>query len=595
MRPSDRSAAIDEALLVERSFTGRGWKLAAPDDARALALCQRFDLPEIVGRILVQRQIDAASAEQFLRPRLRDCLPDPSHLLDLDAAVERIVAAVTAGDTIGIVGDYDVDGATSTALMVRYLRHFGCPTQVIIPDRLTDGYGPSLRIVERLAASGCRLVLTLDNGTTAHEPLARARELGIDVIVVDHHAPAATLPVATAIVNPNRADQTSPLRHLAAVGVVFVLAIALNRRLRARGDVPDLMRWLDLVALGTVCDVVPLTGLNRAFVHQGLKVAAAGVNPGMRALADLAGVGTLDDARPFGFAFGPRINAGGRLGHSGLGWKLLAGDDAGEAQAIAGTLDELNRRRQTLERQCLAAAQRAVEAQAEAGSPILVAIGDGWHPGVVGIVASRLVEVYGRPVLVISFDSDTGDGDAGKGSGRSVPGVDLGRLVLDARAAGLLEAGGGHPMAAGLSLTRAQLEPFRAFLTERSATSMPDGVPAAPLVVDALLAPSAMNLQLVEKLACLAPFGAGNGEPLLALKGARIMRPREVGQGHLSCLIGSPAGGAVKAIAFRAARRGLSEPLSLEGGTLMLAGRLRCDDYRGNRQPSFEIEDVAPA
>ncbi|MEZ5825217.1 MAG: DHH family phosphoesterase [Geminicoccaceae bacterium] len=337
------------ATLVERSFTGRRWFLQEPDPERTVRLSQRLHLPDIVARVLACRDLDQDEAKAFLDPRIRELLPDPSHLLGLDAAVERLAKAIRERSPIGIIGDYDVDGATSTALLVRYLQAFGCPFEVVIPDRLADGYGPNIRAVDRLADSGVGLLVTLDSGTTAHEALEHARTRGLDTVVVDHHLAENRLPPALAVVNPNRLDQESPLGGLAAVGVTFVLLVGLNRA-ASHGDVPDLMRWLDLVALGTVCDVVPLSGLNRALVRHGLKIAASGGVAGMGALARVAGIQRVSEAMQFGFAFGPRINAGGRLGRSDLGWKLLSTDDGDDAESIAIALDELNRKRQTLER-----------------------------------------------------------------------------------------------------------------------------------------------------------------------------------------------------------------------------------------------------
>lgn len=581
------TAGTGRATLVESSFTGRRWSLIEPDPGRTARLSQRLHLPEIVARVLACRDMDQEGATSFLDPRIRDLLPDPSHLLDLDSAVERLARAIRARERVGIIGDYDVDGATSTALLARYLTAFDCPFDVAIPDRLKDGYGPNPGAIDRLADAGAVLLVTLDSGTTAHEALEHAVSRGLDTIVVDHHLADRVLPAALAVINPNRLDQEGPLRHLAAVGVTFVLLVGLNRLLRQHGPVPDLMRWLDLVALGTVCDVVPLHGLNRAFVRQGLKVAAAGANPGMRALGRAAGVEVVREATQFGFAFGPRINAGGRLGRSDLGWKLLVTEDDGDAEGLAAALDELNHRRQQLEHECLKAAERSVETQVEAGRSILVAAADGWHVGVVGIVAARLMERYHRPCFAIGFDGNTGVGSA-----RSVPGIDIGRIVLEAREAGLLVKGGGHPMAAGITIERDKLPAFEQFVDEVGGT----GKPPAPLPLDleGLISPSGVNLDLVEKLGALAPFGAGNPEPLLGLREARIMRPRTVGTGHLSCLIGGPAGGAVKAIAFRAAQKDLDYHLSRDGGMVMLAGKLKREEYRGQVRPSFEIVDAAP-
>ncbi len=579
-------------ILVERSLTGRRWRLVPerPDLARTIA--QLLDLPEIVGRVLAARGIAAAAVPGFLAPRLRDWLPDPSHLLDLDRAVERLVAAVQGRETIGLIGDYDVDGATSTALVRRYLDDVGAGVEVRIPDRLADGYGPNVAAFDSLKAAGCRLVLCLDSGTTAFAPLAAALALGLDVVVVDHHSAEATLPAALAVINPNRQDQISPLGDLAATGVSFVLLVALNRALRAAGHFagraePDLLGSLDLVALGTVCDVVPLLGLNRAFVVQGLKVARKGGNLGLRALAARAEIEVVDTARKLGFVLGPRLNAGGRLGQSGLAAELLTATDPARAEAIASRLHALNTERQAMEQGTLAAAMAAVEPQLLEDAPVLVVAGAGWHQGVVGIVAARLVERFARPAVVIGIDGATG-----KGSGRSRPGYDLGAAVIAARQMGLLEAGGGHPMAAGLTVAADRIEALQRFFCARPTTAaFTPG--AAELKLDGALGLNALNLELAKKLEQLGPFGAGHAEPRFVVTAERILQGRSVGRGHVSCLLAPYAGPAVRAIAFRAAESGLDQAL-LEGHPLRLVGRLRRDTWQGQERIGFEIEDAAP-
>ena len=590
--PASNPTTAAGEILVEHSLTGRRWRLASerPDTARIIA--QHHDLPEIVARVLASRGTAPETVAGFLEPRLRDWLPDPSHLVDLDRAVDRLVAAIGGAERIGLIGDYDVDGATATALVRRYLEAVGATVEVRIPDRLADGYGPNAKAFASLAAAGCRLVLCLDSGTTAFDPLTAAAALGLDVIVVDHHSAEATLPPALAVINPNRLDQASPLGDLAAVGVAFVLLVALNRTLRARGRFarlaePDLLGSLDLVALGTICDVVPLSGLNRAFVVQGLKVAQNGGNLGLRTLATVAGIEAIDDARKLGFILGPRLNAGGRLGRSGLAAELLATTDPVRAHDIASRLDALNAERQTLERGTLEAAIAAVEPQAADDAPVLVAAGAGWHQGVVGIVAARLVERFARPALVIGLD-----GGVGKGSGRSRPGYDLGAAVIAARRHGLLEAGGGHPMAAGLTVHQDRIDALTRFLCAWPATA--DFTPgAAELCLDGALTLGAVNLELARKLEQLGPFGSGHAEPRFVIAAERILQSRMVGRGHVSCLLAPPAGPAVRAIAFRAAERGLDQPL-LEGRPLRLAGRLRRDTWQGHERVGFEIEDAAP-
>jgi single-stranded-DNA-specific exonuclease len=581
-------------MEVERSVLGRCWRLRACDEAAALAISQLHGLPEIVGRVLAGRGVPPGEAASFLSPRLRHFLPEPSHLLDLDRAAERLADAVPKGEKIGLIGDYDVDGATATALVARYFRSLGVEVAFAIPDRLNEGYGPNPRVIEELAGQGCRLLVTLDTGTTAFEPLALARSKGLEVIVVDHHAAEARLPEALAVVNPNRVDQVSPLKHLAAVGVAFVVLVGVTRALRAKGffagrPEPPLLGWLDLVALGTVCDVVPLTGLNRAFVHQGLKVAQGGSLPGMGALARAAGLGAVTDARQFGFVLGPRINAGGRIGQSDLGARLLLSEDAAETATLAARLHALNAERQAVERALLDAALKAVEPQVARGLPVLVAAGEGWHHGIVGIVASRLVERHHRPVVVLG----TATGLA-KGSARSIRGFDLGAAVIAARQAGLLVHGGGHGMAAGMTLEEAGIERFHRFLMERFEAACGPGAPMPePLELDGALSVGAAQPALVTQIAQLAPYGPGNAEPRFCLTDARVVNARVVGDAHVSCQLAGTAGGRVKAIAFRSAASPLGRMLLDGGTTLRLAGRVKLDIWQGREQAAFEIEDAA--
>lgn len=583
-------------MEVERSILGRRWCLRPCDAATALAISQRHGVPELVGRVLAGRGIGLAEAAGFLHPRLREWLPDPSHLHDLDAAAARLAQAARTGEPVGLIGDYDVDGASATALVARYLTSLGAPTTFLIPDRLKDGYGPNPGLLDALAAQGCRLVVTLDTGTTAFAPLEHAAAQGLDVIVIDHHTAEPRLPPALAVVNPNRADQASPLRHLAAVGVAFVVLVALARELRGSGffadrPEPALLELLDLVALGTVCDVVPLTGLNRAFVHQGLKVARGTGLPGITALARAAGLPAVTDARQLGYVLGPRINAGGRIGRSDLGARLLTSTSPEEAAALAAELHALNAERQAAERALLEAAARQLEPQLAQDLPVLIAAGEGWHPGIVGIVASRLVDRHHRPVLVLGL----AEGIA-KGSGRSVPCFDLGGAIIAARLAGILERGGGHRMAAGMTLAAEAVERLHAFLLERFvATAGAEPPPPEPLELDGTLSVAAAVPALAAQIALMAPYGAGNMEPRFALLDAQPQQARLVGDSHVSCILTSLSGGRVKGIAFRAAGTALGRAL-LEGRLpLRLAGRVRLETWQGREQASFEIEDAAPA
>jgi single-stranded-DNA-specific exonuclease len=513
----------------------------------------------------------------------------------MDRAAERIANAVRGGERIAIFGDYDVDGATSAALLARFLSAVGAAPRLYIPDRMREGYGPNAPALLALRAEGVAVVITVDCGITAHEPLGVARAAGLEVIVVDHHEAEPILPPAAAVVNPNRLDETSPLKQLAAVGVAFLLAVAVNRRLRALGHFapqqrpePDLMAWLDLVALGTVCDVVPLTGLNRAFVAQGLQVMAQRRNVGLAALSDVARL----DARPTtyhaGFLLGPRINAGGRVGRADLGVRLLVTEDAEEARALAQELDAYNEERRRIEAEVLTAALAQAERDATENAPVFVAA-EGWHPGVVGVVAARLKERFARPAFVVALDGETG-----KGSARSVAGVDVGAAVIAARQKGLLVNGGGHAMAAGLTVAREKLAALRAFLTERVGDEMARSAAGASLGLDGALALEAASRDLVSLLERIGPFGVGNAEPRFAFAGARVVTAEVVGAEHVRCVLAGPANGRLKGIAFRAVDTALGRALlASRGSTLHVAGRLERDDWQGREGVQLVIDDAA--
>lgn len=583
----------DAFLGIDHSLSGRHWQLSPSDPRAAEQISQRLALPEILGRVLASRRIELDAVEGFLNPTLRDLLPDPFHLKDMDKAADRLAAAIQSDEMIGLFGDYDVDGATSAALLQRYFRAVGGRCLVHIPDRMIEGYGPNIAALLKLQQAGAGLVVTVDCGITSFEPLAAAKQAGIAMIIIDHHEAEAALPDAFAIVNPNRLDETSSHGHLAAVGVAFLLAVAVQKKLRdcdwfAERPAPDLMQWLDIVALGTVCDVVPLIGVNRALVAQGLKIMARRANPGIAALADRAGIEERIEAFHLGYLLGPRVNAGGRVGQADLGVQLLATDDPAEAAIMAERLDLYNKDRQEIEAAVLLDAIEQVESRADDGRPLVIAAADGWHPGVIGIIAGRLKERYGRPSCVIAFE-----GEEGKGSGRSVPGLDLGGAVIAARQAGLLVKGGGHAMAAGFTLRKARLQEFSDFLAERLTEQM-EGPLRPTLTLDGALDPAGATIELVETLARLAPFGSGNAEPRFALIGARISAPRIVGSGHVSCSVTGRNGGRLKAIAFRAADSELGHALLANDGTPMhLAGTLRIDNWQGRSAVQMFIEDAA--
>jgi single-stranded-DNA-specific exonuclease len=587
---SDAATAI---LGVERSAGGRLWRSREGDARLGLALAQRHGLPEVVGRIMAARGIGLEDAAVWLEPTLKALLPDPSHLKDMDRAVNRIAHAVRSGEVIAIFGDYDVDGATSTALLLRLLESVGGRVVTYIPDRMTEGYGPNAPALLALRQRGATVAVTVDCGITAFEPLEAAAEGGLEVVVVDHHVAEPRLPRAHAVVNPNRLDDDSPHGQMAAVGVAFLLAVAINRALRDAGwyagrPEPDLRQWLDLVALGTVCDVVPLTGVNRAFVAQGLKVMAQRGNPGIAALADVARMGEAPEAWHAGFLLGPRVNAGGRVGEAGLGAALLSAPDYATALPIARRLDAWNIERKEIEAVCLEEAIAQVEAS-DLHDGLVYAASEGWHAGVIGIVAGRLKERYNRPACVVAL-ADGG----GKGSGRSVSGVDLGSAVIAARQEGLLVNGGGHAMAAGFTVAADHQADFRAFLADRIMAQTGPGGPVAELGLDGTLQPRGATVELATALQRLAPFGSGNREPRFALPAARVVQADIVGEDHVRCILTGEDGGRLKAIAFRAAGRPLGQLLMQSGGLpVHIAGQLRLDRWQGRESVQLIVDDAA--
>ena len=581
---------------VARSFSGNEWHLRYGNDRLGLALAQQYGLDEVLGRLLVQRGVNADQVPLFLEPKLSSLLPDPVHLNDMAVAAARLADAVEGGEGIAVFGDYDVDGATSSALLERYFRSIRIPIQVYIPDRQLEGYGPNTPALEKLKQRGASVVITVDCGTTAYEPLAAANAMGLDIIVVDHHLAEAGLPKAVAIVNPNRLDDDSSHTQLAAVGVTYLLAIALNRILRERGyfngggcSEPDLLENLDLVALGTVADVVPITGLNRALVTQGLKIMARRRNPGLVALADGAGIDEVPGAYHLGFVLGPRVNAGGRVGEAGLGARLLATDDAAEACEIAARLEACNAERRAIEDNILDKAIAVCDGEPEGA--LAFAAGKGWHPGVIGIIASRLKERYNRPACVVAVD-----GEACTGSARSIPNFDLGAAVIAARQSGILLDGGGHAMAAGFTMMSAKLAEFRAFLEERVARHIASSGFVPSLTVDGVLQASGASLDLIEAVQKLGPFGSGNAEPRFAFSGLRVAKSDVVGKDHVRCYLNGADGGRLTAIAFRSADSAMGRALlDRSGAPLHLVGRLRENVWQGRSSVQLVIDDAAHA
>ncbi|MDE0993206.1 MAG: single-stranded-DNA-specific exonuclease RecJ [Rhodospirillales bacterium] len=581
-------------LGVEKSLTGKFWLQRPLDERLALTLSQRLGVSEIIGRVLASRDIGLDDAKGFMEPTLRDHLPNPSLLKDMDVAAKRLAGAIMQDELIGIFGDYDVDGATSSSLLARMFKAVGGRSTTYIPDRIKEGYGPNGPALLAMRKSGVSIAVTVDCGTMSHEPLDIAKKAGLDVIVVDHHAAESDLPDAVAIVNPNRLDDESGQGHLAAVGVAFLLVVALNRVLREAGwykirKEPNLTQWLDIVALGTVCDVVALKGANRAFVRQGLKVMAQRQNPGLSALADVAGLDEQPGSFHLGFLMGPRVNAGGRIGLSELGTRLLATEDPAEAMEIAHRLDGFNAERKEIEAQVLQQAIDALEAENADRTTAFVA-GKNWHPGVIGIVASRLKDRFNRPACVLSID-----GDKAVGSGRSVVGVDLGAAVIAARQLGLIEKGGGHQMAAGFTVQLENLGIFRDFLDERIGERIAEAGIIPTLKIDGALSAGGVSLHLIHELEKLQPYGSGNAEPRFIIPNARIASADVAGMDHLRFSLDNPGGYQTRGIAFRCMGSPLGDALlNHNGKPFHLVGRVKINRWQGRSYPQFQLDDAAP-
>ncbi|QQN74132.1 single-stranded-DNA-specific exonuclease RecJ [Croceicoccus sp. YJ47] len=584
---------------VEHSLSGRAWRwrggnvdCAAADEAGSA---------ELVTQLLLSRGVSVEDMDRHRSPTMRGFLPDPSIFADMENAADRLAQAVLAREAMTIYGDYDVDGATSAALMIRVLRMLGADPGHYIPDRLLEGYGPSGEALVRLGEQGSSLVVTVDCGAMAYEALDMAHDAGVDVIVVDHHKCSSVLPRAAALVNPNRLDECDEAAahgHLAAVGVAFLLSVALVRKLRARGYFadraePDLMALLDLVALGTVADVAALHGLNRAFVAQGLKIMARRQNVGLSALIDASRLKRAPVCSDLGFALGPRINAAGRIGESTLGVRLLTTEDPEEAAEIADRLDALNEERRGVEAEVQEAAEQQLAAQHNRA--VVVIAGHGWHPGVIGIVAGRIKEKAGRPALIIAMQDGDDGALIGKGSGRSIPGVDIGAAVIAARDAGLVMQGGGHAMAAGLTIAAEKLDAFRDFLDERLSRDVERARTSLTTTIDLSLAPGGLQPALVDTLESAGPYGVGWPSPRVAVGPVRLVKADVVGNGHVRIIAAGQDGARFKGIAFRAEETELGQALlhGSAGRRVWLAGRAKIDDW--GRVPAVElhVEDAA--
>jgi single-stranded-DNA-specific exonuclease len=581
-------------LGVGRSLTGRAWRERPADPALVRRHQMGLGLSEPLARALASRGVEAG--EHYLNPTLKALFPDPSSFLDMDRAASILIDALLANRPMTVFADYDVDGASSAAQLVRWFRAMGVELPIYVPDRLTEGYGPSPAAFRKIRDSGVELVVTVDCGAAAYEALACAKEIGLEVVVIDHHLMRDEIPDVAALVNPNRPGCGSGQGVLAAAGVAFVLLAALNREARGRGlfsgrSEPDLRQWLDLAALGAICDVTQLVGFNRALASQGLKVMSSWRNPGLKALLEVAKGSGPASVFHAGFILGPRINAGGRIGRSDLGARLLSTDDPDEAAMLAAELDELNASRKEVEKEIFEEAVRIAERESNFGdAPLVLVAADDWHPGVIGIVASRLRERYRKPALVIGVDRAA---NVGKGSGRSQTGVNLGRAVQAAFDEGLLLAGGGHAMAAGLSIRPELIPDLRAFLNERLAEEAEAAAAADCLDIDALVTTGGCDRGLYQSFQNLAPFGPGNPEPMFAAANVRVERPMALRGGHVRVTLADSSGGRLKAVAWRAEDTDLGRRLLSEAGAIHVAGKLRPDDWQGRESVELEIEDAA--
>lgn len=584
-------------LGVRRSANGAAWahRLTERQEMAALAIAQGHGVPEIVARVLAGRNVAAETVEKFLDPTIRDLLPDPASLTDMGAASARLAEAIARRERVAIFGDYDVDGAASSAMLWRFLAHFGVEAEIYIPDRIFEGYGPNPDAMRELVSRGARLIVTVDCGTNSASSIEAARQAGADVVVLDHHQVGGELPAGVPIVNPNREDDLSGQGHLCAAGVVFLALVQTARVLRtSRPDLaqPDLLFMLDLVALATVCDVVPLTGVNRAFVVKGLLAIRQQRNVGLAALARTARIGEPINVFHLGFMIGPRINAGGRIGDAALGSRLLATDDPPEAERIAEILDRLNQERQAMEQVMLAEARAEADAELAGGDgPAVVVTGsDKWHPGIVGLLASRLKEHARRPAFAIAFNPN----GVGTGSGRSVAGFDLGRLVRGAFERGLIDKGGGHAMAAGITVQRGRLGELRAYFEEQAANEVLRLRDEETLPIDAALSAEGATQGLLDALEQAGPFGAGYPAPTFVLPRHQVRDVRPVGSSHLRVELRSDAGGSVQAMAFRAVGTDLGEFLGRSrGARVHVAGQVQANYWNGARSVQFRIVDAA--
>lgn len=597
---SQQQTSVSSTVLAEKSVRGMRWVYAQGDSKDIADIAAEHDIDETIARLLVVRGVKPADASSYLKPTLRDLMPDPLALTDMDKAVERLSRAIMEGETIGVFGDYDVDGVTASSLLFLYMRELDVEIEVYLPDRVGDGYGPSIAAFENLRERGANIIITVDCGASAHDPIEAAGQKGIDVVVIDHHLMTGPPPqYASGVVNPNRPDDLSGLTNLSAAGVAFMVLAGLNRALHEKNYFegcarPDLLKWLDIVALGLVCDVMQVKGLTRAMIAQGLRVLSRqmktgeGGNPGLASLARRAGVKGQLSPYHLGFLLGPRINAAGRIGHANMAFDLITTPDKSKRDLLSERLHVLNAERQAIEAEVLEQAISQIEQSATLPN-IIIAKGLDWHQGVVGIVAGRLKERYDRPVIAISL-SQNDSGCLGKGSGRSISGVDLGGAIIAARENGLLVAGGGHAMAAGLTIAEDQLEPFADFLEKSIGAAVIEARANRSLSLDGIVSPLAVSGQFATMIENAGPFGPGNAEPVFMLEAVTPIYPKVVGEAHLACTLRSDTGEEVRAIAFRVVDEPLGDLLA-SGERLNLAGKIKVDDWRGGNAGQFQIVD----
>lgn len=582
---------------VETSLLGQKWvsRLNNVGQNTALDIAQKTKIPELIARVMAARGVPADDAASFLSPSIRDLMPDPSTMTDCDLATDRILQAIQLQERVAIFGDYDVDGASSSALLARLFNHLGVPNEIYIPDRIFEGYGPNPNAIAELIEKGAQLIITVDCGSTSFEALEKAKELNCDVVVIDHHQVNDELPPCVALVNPNRQDDLSGLGHLCAAGVVFMVMVAVQRQLRQNKHQGlqgfDLLAHLDIVALATICDVVPLKGLNRAYVVKGMIAARKLGNPGLAALMKVVGIDGPVTPYHLGFLIGPRINAGGRIGDAALGSRLLTLSDQTEADEIAEHLDGLNKERQAMEAKMLEQAEAEVMAEMASGNgpSIIVSANDGWHPGIVGLVAARLKERENRPAFAIAFDQN----GKGSGSGRSIPGFDIGKMVREAVDDGLLVKGGGHAMAAGLTVEKSKLGALRAYFEEKAGQNVSDLTAVRALKIDGAMAASGMTMELVDLIERAGPYGSGHSQPIFVLPGHMLKDARIVGANHVKVSFSGMDGGRIDGIAFRAADTELGKAfLNGRGQSYHVAGTISADTWRGQRRVQIRVMDA---